>query len=214
MRDKVIVTGMVLMAAPVGDYDKRLVILTKERGRITAFARGARRQNSMLLASANPFCFGEFELYEGRDAYTVSRASISNYFREIGMDPQAAAYGFYFLEIANYYTRENADETQMLKLLYQSMRALLSEHFDNLLIRRIYEMKAMVINGEYPVLSGDEGYHPSTFYTMEFIVMTQVEKLFTFKVTDEVLEEIGGIIDDFMSKHIDREFSSLELLNL
>lgn len=39
MREQVILTGMVIKSAPAGEYDRRLVILTCERGKITAFAR-------------------------------------------------------------------------------------------------------------------------------------------------------------------------------
>ena len=213
MQDLCSVTGIILKAEPFGEYDRRVVILTRERGKIAAFAKGARKQGSRLLASTNPFCFGEFRLYEGRTAYSISEASISNYFEQFREDFEGACYGMYFLEVMDYYTRENNDEKNMLKLLYQSLRALCHESLDNRLVRYIFEIKALAINGEYPGLSAHNNYQESTIYTVSFIVNTSVEKLYTFIVTDSVLAELGEIADNFRKRFLDRKFKSLEILN-
>ena len=104
----------------MGDNDRRLVILTRERGKITAFARGAKRPGSQLMGVTRPFVFGTFKLYEGRDAYNLQGADVLNYFAEIPLDMEAACYGSYFLEFADYYGRENLEATEQLLLLYQS----------------------------------------------------------------------------------------------
>ena len=213
MQGLISVTGMILKAEPVGEYDRRIVILTRERGKIAAFAKGARKQGSKLLASTSPFCFGEFRLYEGRTSYTVSDANISNYFAELRDDFEQACYGMYFLEVMDYYTRENNDEKEMLKLLYQSLRALAHQGLSNLLVRYIFEIKALALNGEYPgVPERAGGYLESTEYAMAYIVNSRVEKLYTFTVTQEVLAQLGEIADNFRKKFVDRKFKSLEIL--
>lgn len=213
MREAVKLTGMVLRAAPSGEMDKRLVILTRERGKITAFARGARRPGNMLMAVCRPFAFGQFTLYEGRDAYSLQSAEISNYFGELAMDVEGTCYGSYFLEFTDYYTRENVDGTAMLKLLYQSVRALLKPAIRNELVRRIYELKAMVINGEYtespPREVGD-----SANYAWEYVVLSPIEHLYTFTLTDEVLEEFGRCVEINKKRYVDKEFHSLEILEI
>ncbi len=208
---KLTVTGMVMSVSPVGEYDRRVVILTKERGKISAFARGARKPNSPLLAGTSPFAFGEFEVFEGKNSYTISQLHIQNYFRELAEDVEAAYYGFYFMEFADYYAREYADERKMLALTLQSFRALAKKTIPYPLIRRIFEMRTMIVNGEFPDVNtlGAEG---DTLYTLQFIASTPLQKLYTFKVSDKVYASLAEIIDLHMKKVIDRKFHSMEIL--
>ncbi|MCM1155864.1 MAG: DNA repair protein RecO [Roseburia sp.] len=205
------ITGMILKAEPIGEYDRRIVILTKEKGKVSAFARGARKPNSRLLAATNPFSFGSFRLYAGRNSYSLVEADISNYFEGLRSDFEGAYYGMYFLEVMDYYTRENNEDKEMLKLLYQSLRALMHEKFPNKLVRYIFEMKAMVLDGEFPGMP--EGvYEESTRYAVHYIMTSPVEKLYTFTVTDNVLAQLREIADDYRRRYVDKTFKSLEIV--
>ena len=209
------VTGMVLSAAPVGDYDKLVVLLTRERGKIRAFARGARRPGSALMAAANAFAFGEFQIYEGRTSYTMSQASIQNYFGELMTDFEGACYGQYFLEFADYYTRENADGSDFLKLAYQSLRALLVPSLPRKLVRYIYELKAMTYSGECPQTFeqfSDWNLNPSTEYALQYVVVASVEKLYTFLLTEEVFAEFARVVTWLRKHYVEHRFKSLEIL--
>ena len=81
MQESLYVTGIVLKQSPFGEYDRLVCLLTREKGKITAFARGARKPGNRLAAATNPFAFGTFRLYEGRTSYTISAADIQNFDR-------------------------------------------------------------------------------------------------------------------------------------
>lgn len=243
MVNQITLTGMILTAAPIGEYDRRVVILTRERGKISAFARGARRPNSALMGVTSPFSFGEFTVYEGRTSYTLVSASVSNYFQELRTDVEGAYYGFYFMDLAGYYAREANDETEMLKLLYQTIRALTNIHIPNELIRCIYELKTITVNGEGPqvmecIMCGDKEREkvfsirrggvictqcaghisdgirllPSTLYTLQYIVCSPVEKLYTFVVKEDVLKELKNLTKAYLDEYLGKRFKSLEIL--
>ncbi len=212
MQELICVTGMILKQMPVGEYDRRICLLTKERGKISAFARGAKKPGSKMAAATNPFSFGVFKLYEGKNSYTVAEADIHNYFEELRSDYIGAYYGMYFAEIADYYTRENNDERLMLKLLYQSLRALCAPSLDNRLVRCVFEIKAIAVNGEFPGLPADRLLKESTSYTVQYIVTNPVEKLYTFAVTEPVLLELQSLAGHYRERFIDKELKSLEIL--
>ncbi|MCR5671890.1 MAG: DNA repair protein RecO [Butyrivibrio sp.] len=211
MDDIISVRGMVLKHSPSGDYDWVATILTAEKGKITAFAKGARKPGNRLSGCVEPFCFGRFKLYVGRNSYSISEAEIENYFEGFRQDLEAACYGTFFLEYASYYTRENNEDTALLNLLYISLKALLKDSFPNRLVRCIYELRALQIEGEFPGTPA-AGLLDSTRYSIEHIVTSPLEKLYSFTVSDEVLDEICAFTSKLRKTYIDRPLKSMDML--
>ena len=241
--NQMIVTGIILSTSPIGEYDRRVVLLTKELGKISAFAKGARRPNSPMVGMVNPFSFGEFTIYIGRSSYTIQSVKVSNYFSELREDVETAYYGFYFLEVTDYVSKEGNEEREMLRLLYQSLRALSNSSIPNELIRYIFELKVFCIQGMAPLLSqcvGCQVDNPpadfsvskgglvcskcntnplqtisldgSTLYTLQHIVGSTVEKLYSFTVSDEVLLQLKKVMQQYNEMYLDKQFKSLDIL--
>lgn len=210
MRDFVELTGIVIKSMPIGDFDRRVTIFTKERGKIYAFAKGARRINNQMMGFARIFAYGKFKLYEGRDSYNIVNADIANYFEEVSADIESTCYGTYFLEMLDYYTKEALVDIESLKLIYYTLLALTKKSIPNRLVRRIFELKLMTINGEYDLTP--ELKDKTALYTWEYIIYSKPEKLFTFVITEEALTEIEKYMDIMIRKYIDRHFHSLDIL--
>lgn len=217
MGDIAEVTGMVISSMPVGEYDRRIVLITKERGKISAFAKGARRPGSALMGITRPFVFGTFQMYEGRTSYNLKQAFIDNYFENVITDLDSVCYAYYFAEIAEYYARENLDASAMINLLYISLKALENKSIPDRLVRCIYELKIIEINGECPqveelALIPAKRINDSTLYTLQYILSSPLEKLYKFTVSDEVLSELIVIINVLCNQTFDKHMKSEKML--
>ena len=230
MSDLITVQGVVLSAMPVGDYDKRIVLLTRERGKISAFAKGARRQNSPFMAAANPFVFGSFTLYEGRTSYNLNQVSVQHHFVELATQQPGVYYGYYFLELADYFGKEGTDEKEMMNLLYV-LRAMVIQGVMPQLFqcagcgRELTEEETGELffsQDEHGILCADcsrmamdrKRISAAALYAMRYIAVSPLAKLYTFTVRDDVLRELERHIYRYTELNTDKRFKSLEILEL
>ena len=71
---------------------------------------------------------------------------------ELATQQPGVYYGYYFLELADYFGKEGTDEKEMMNLLYVTIKAILNPHIDDRLVRCIYELRTMAIQGLMPQL--------------------------------------------------------------
>jgi len=214
------VTGIVLKSAPIGEMDRRVVLLTKELGKISAFARGARRPNSPLVGVTAAFAFGKFRIYAGKSAYVLTEAQIDHFFAPLSRDMEKACYGSYFLEVMDYLTRENNDEAMLLLLLYLSLRALENGRLPNALIRRVFELRCIVEEGEFAGFfrgkgsAEDRAAHllPGTVRALEHITQCPLSHLYGFEVSEEVSAQLKEVAAEAARGYFSHPFTSLTVL--
>jgi DNA repair protein RecO (recombination protein O) len=96
--------------------------------------------------------------------------------------------------------------------LYQSLRALCAASLQNPLVRCIFECRAIAVNGEYPGPPKDRKLEESTVYALQYIAASPIEKLYTFRVTDSVLQEMMQVAAEYMKRYVGHSFKSLEVL--
>ncbi len=157
MDQEIRLNGIVLSSAPQGESDRRIILLSSEFGKITVFANGARRPKSHLAAATRSFTMGEFSLRQGRTAYTLLSAEITETFDALSSDMEKFCFASYMCELAGYYTRENVRARDELNLLYVSFKYLLGDKPDYKLAKAVYELRLMEYEGEGLQVNGCTG---------------------------------------------------------
>lgn len=217
MSETIGLNGIILSSQPMGEYDRRVVILTKERGKIACFAKGARRPTCHLSGLTRVFSFGTFFVYEGRSSYSIHGADIKNFFEGVIKDYDATLYACYFCEIADYYGREGLESKDAINLLYAAIASLTNPSLDRRLSKAVYEIRSVADQGECPPLdelftSPSETLSANTLTAYNYILTSGADKLFKFTVGDDTTDQIEMIAEKIIAYAIDKRLKSKEML--
>ncbi len=147
------VRGIVADTAPMGEKDKRLVILTKELGKISVLAKGARSQAGKQAAPSQLFCTADFVLDKGRTFYYIKEYEILETFYSLRMDVERLSYASVMLETARLFSLDGEDNTALFQLLIRGLHAMQKNILHPQMIMSTFLLRLLADNGYRPQLS-------------------------------------------------------------
>lgn len=144
--------GIVIKHTNLGEADKILTILTRNKGKIKAIAKGCRKPRSSLLSSSEIFTFSEFVMYKGKSFYHISSAETRETFYNIRKDLLKLSYATFFLELGDYVTDEDIQSERLFLLLAKTLYYLSTDYISVGIISLAFQLKVMSLSGFRPHL--------------------------------------------------------------
>ena len=144
--------GLVLREVNYKESDKILTVLTAEGGKRTVKARGCRKKNSPLAASAQLLVYSDMTLFAYQDRITLNEAESIRQFWHLKSDVELLALGSYFAEVMEAVSVEGRPDPAAMSLILNSLHALDKLNKPQALVKGAYEMKLMALEGYEPLV--------------------------------------------------------------
>jgi DNA repair protein RecO (recombination protein O) len=142
----------VLRQRDLAEADRIVTLLTRERGKLSAVAKGVKRPRSKLSAALQPFCHSAVLLAEGRSLDVVSQARIVRFFHRLREDLTRVTCASHLVELTDRLVAEHAPAGQVFDLLRTAL-CRLEEEGDPELHMRAFELKLLRAVGYEPHFS-------------------------------------------------------------
>ncbi len=142
--------GIVIREVNTGEADKIVTILTKNLGKISAYAKSAKRPRSKFVAGTQFLCYSNLVLFKGRDLYSLNSCDVVEPFYEIRNDVVRLTYSAYITDIVNDLIQEEQPAAKSLQLLLNTFYMLSKTDKSPELITRIFELRFLSILGYAP----------------------------------------------------------------
>lgn len=120
--------AIVVALRDFGEADKVVTLFSREYGKVTAFAYGARRPRSRLAGSMQLFTHVEATLAGGKNYDTVKQCDILHPFRPIQEDLNRLAYGLFMAELLSEFCPERQPEPRIFDLFLDVLKILVERN--------------------------------------------------------------------------------------
>jgi DNA repair protein RecO (recombination protein O) len=147
------VEAIVLHHSDWGEADRLLTLYTRERGKVRALAKGARKIRSRKAGHLEPFTRVTLQLARGRDLMIVTQAETLDAYLAIHEDLIKTSQAAYSAELLDRFTYEEEHENHRIFQLLTETMARIEQEADPWLALRYYEVQ----------LLDDLGYKPHLF---------------------------------------------------
>ena len=145
--------GIIIKRINLGEADKILTILTADRGKIRAIAKGMRRTQAKLGGFLELFRYNEYLLAEGRNLDVITGASTIESFRQISLNLRKIGLAYYVAEIIDRLVEETQEANQIFELVYSVFREINSTKLPLDFIRSFFEFNMLSALGFKPELN-------------------------------------------------------------
>lgn len=145
--------GIVLREQPVAEFDSLLTLLTKERGVISAYARGARKRGAHRASKELLSC-SCFVLFSNKEHYSIDKADLNRLFMGIRADVDKLALASYFCELTTELAPKEEEAHEYLRLLLNTLHLLDRDKRTCEEIKPVFELRLMTMAGFMPDLIG------------------------------------------------------------
>jgi DNA repair protein RecO (recombination protein O) len=144
--------AVVLRTQKLGEADRIVTLLTRQRGRVRAVGKGVRRTKSRFGARLEPFAHIDVQLYEGRSLDVVTQVeSLDAFGGSIATDYARYTAGTAMLEAAERLTDvEGEPALQQYALLVGALRTLSAGTYPPGLVLDAFLLRSLAVAGWAP----------------------------------------------------------------
>lgn len=144
--------AIVLRRVNVGETDRIITIYTREKGKLSAVAKGARKSLSKLAGATELFTYGRYFLAVGKDLDILTQTEIRESFPNIRSSLRRIAYATYIAELTGAMIEEREANYELFDTLLSSLY-LIEGEVDPEIVARYFELQLMSLMGYRPELN-------------------------------------------------------------